>query len=232
MDAYVGVAARMADELRNDPAIKGGGIKAARRIAKYLFEENGFHGSRGDEIGNPSNSYLNEVLDDREGIPITLSVVYLELARRLGVKSVHGLSLPGRFMVGCEDRKDGENSLVVIDVFSGGKFLSRDQAASMVFEGTNAGEEDVFFAPATPRAIILRMLNNLAGFAGKPENTLPWLDLYLAVDPQAAAQRLNRALLRLKSGDTEDAKRDLEKLIDERPRELDVDRIERLYQAL
>src|SRR5262249_6758553 len=71
---------------------------AARLAAlnKYLFDEHGFHGSRGDYY-HRSNSYVNEVLDDREGLPITLSVIYIELARKIGLKIV-GVGLPGHFM--------------------------------------------------------------------------------------------------------------------------------------
>src|SRR4029077_16882513 len=66
-------------------------------LNKYLFQESGFHGSRSD-FYNRANSYLNDVIDDREGLPITLSVLYMELARRIGVKVV-GVGLPGHFVV-------------------------------------------------------------------------------------------------------------------------------------
>ena len=66
-------------------------------LRKYLFDENGFHG-RCRDFDNRANSYLNEVLDDREGLPITLSVIYIELARRIGLNVV-GIGLPGRFVV-------------------------------------------------------------------------------------------------------------------------------------
>jgi S1-C subfamily serine protease/regulator of sirC expression with transglutaminase-like and TPR domain len=232
VDSYVCVVERMADELKADPAIRRGGGEAARRLSKFLFEESGFHGSRGDEIGNPSNSYLNEVLDDREGIPITLSIVYLDLARRLGLKNIHGLSLPGRFMIGCEEEKDGGTTLTVIDAFGGGNILTREQASSMVFEGTNLADEERFFEPASPRAVILRMLTNLASFARKPEAAIAYLDLHLAIDPKAAAQRLNRALMQLRARNTDAAKKDLEHLLDARPKDLDVDKIEQLYRSL
>src|SRR5216684_5716061 len=78
-------------------------------LNKYLFTERGFHGSRQDYY-NRSNSYLNEVLDDREGIPITLSVLYIELARRVGLKVV-GIPLPGHFVVEFLPEK-GEGKLI------------------------------------------------------------------------------------------------------------------------
>lgn len=232
IEPYLELAGRMADELCGDPALKEGTAAAAQRIAKYLFEENGFHGSRGDDFDNPSNSYLNEVLDDREGIPITLSIVFLELARRLEVKDVFGLLLPGRFMVGFTGTKDGENSTTLVDVFDGGKFLTPAEAGALVHEhpGVSLSEEEL--EPATPRAIILRMLLNLAAMAKKPEQSLPYLDLALAIDPDSPRERLNRSLVRIRTGDVAGARTDLERLIEKQPPELDMEKIEALHQSL
>src|SRR5581483_1333230 len=129
-------------------------------LRKYLFEERGFHGSRGDYY-NRSNSYLNEVIDDREGLPITLSVLYLELARRLGVKVV-GVGLPGHFVVKHVPAK-GEPRL--IDVYDGAKPLSREEAAKKVEAITGEPLRDEHLAAVTKRAIIVRMLHNLLGVA-------------------------------------------------------------------
>ena len=84
------VAAKLPDGRRAKPT-------SSTRLRKYLFEENGFHGSRGDYY-NRSNSYLNEVLDDREGLPITLSVRVHGAGRRIGLNVV-GVGLPGHFVV-------------------------------------------------------------------------------------------------------------------------------------
>jgi len=64
----------------------------------YLFVENGFHGSRSD-FYNRANSYLNEVLDDREGLPITLAILFIELGHRIGLKELVGVPIPAHFMV-------------------------------------------------------------------------------------------------------------------------------------
>src|SRR5207249_5179614 len=97
---------------------------AAAKLAalnKYLFTERGFHGSRGDYY-NRANSYLNEVIDDREGLPISLCVLYMDLARRLGV-SVVGVGLPGHFVT-RHVPKEGEGKF--IDVYERGEQLSAD----------------------------------------------------------------------------------------------------------
>ena len=86
VEAYSMDVDRMAREIRESLRKDASEEEMLAAIDKYLFEEHGYHGSRGDYY-NRSNSYLNEVIDDREGLPITLSVLYMELARRLGPKA-------------------------------------------------------------------------------------------------------------------------------------------------
>src|SRR5262249_60989892 len=114
---------RMAREISR--SLPGEADAAAKLAAfnKYLFDEHGFHGSRGDYY-HRSNSYVNEVLDDREGLPITLSVIYIELARKIGLKVV-GVGLPGHFVVRHEPSA-GEGEL--IDVYLRGQGVPREPA--------------------------------------------------------------------------------------------------------
>ena len=232
VSVYLRVMDRMVDELKNDPALKQGTVSAAARLTKYLFEENGFHGSRGDDISDLSNSYLNEVLDDREGIPITLSIVYLELARRLGVGGIYGVSLPGRFMLGYDEGAGDAKLQRLIDVFDHGKLLSPLEAEALIFRSTGAPVDEKQFQPATPRAMILRMLYSMTSFAKKPAQSLPYLDLILAIDPDSSQERLNRALTRMKTNNVGGAKKDLEKLMEDHPPDLNLERIEMLYRTL
>ncbi|HSJ02466.1 MAG TPA: tetratricopeptide repeat protein [Verrucomicrobium sp.] len=232
-DAYLRVMDRMVEELKQDPAITGKSTsKAAARLATYLFKENGFHGSRSDAIDDFSNSYLNQVLDDREGIPITLSIVYLELSRRLGLKDVYGVSLPGRFMVAYREKFASDEVNTYIDVFDGGKFLQPGDAERFILQTTGQPVLDSQREPATPRAMILRLLYNLTSFSRKPEQALPYLDLILALDPGSAGERLNRAFTRMKTGDGPGAKEDLKKLLEDAPDGLDLQRIDAMYQSL
>src|SRR5437879_2620958 len=127
-------------------------------LNKFLFAERGFHGSRGDYY-NRANSYLNEVIDDREGLPITLSVLYMELARRLGAKVV-GIGLPGHFIVQHTPAKgDGQ----LIDVYDGGRTLSRQEAGRIVRASTDEALRDEDLRPVRKRTILVRMLHNLLG---------------------------------------------------------------------
>jgi regulator of sirC expression with transglutaminase-like and TPR domain len=224
----------MIADLKDDPQIKEGTIPAVKRINRYLFEENGFHGSRGD-YESRSNSYMNEVLDDREGLPISLSVLYIELASRLGVQGVFGVPLPGKFMVGFRDSPEGE--LKLLDVFENGKELSVEQAALMLTDSGEFAEDSL--APATKRDILLRMLRNLLGTTFDEtrsiRESLPYLDLVLAIDPKAAAERLTRAQLRQRLGQKAAAREDVSWLIenfaDDGPPEL-IQQLDRWMQTL
>lgn len=232
VDACLRIMDRMVSELKDDPELRKGSAAAAARITKYLFEENGFHGTRGENIDDLSNSYLNEVLDDREGIPITLSIVYLELARRLDVRGIYGVSLPGRFMLGYDESTDDDKRVKLIDVFDHGKLLSRDDAQALILRSTGASIDDKTLQPATPRHMVLRMLYSMNSFSKKPERSLAYLDLILAIDPDSTQERLNRALTRMKLNDRDGAKRDLEVLMKAKPAELDLEKIETLYHSL
>ncbi len=232
VNAYLHVMDRMVDELKNDPALKKSTAEAAKRLTKYLFEENGFHGTRGDDMEDLSNSHLNEVLDDREGIPITLSIVYLELARRLGVTGIFGASLPARFMLAYEEQVEGKKATKLIDVFDHGKLLSKHEAEMLIFRSTGSSIDAKQLQPATPRHMILRMLYSMTGFSKKPEQTLGYLDLILAIDPESSQERLSRALTRMKLNDVEGARSDLEKILEAQPKEMDMSKIESLYHSL
>jgi S1-C subfamily serine protease/regulator of sirC expression with transglutaminase-like and TPR domain len=208
IESYERGFAQMVQELKGQPEFGGGVAQAVHRLNWYLFEENGFHGSR-SEYGSRSNSYVNEVLDDREGLPITLSVVYLELARRLGIHEVVGIPLPGRFMVGY--RESAASEYTFLDVYDGGKELSLEQAAALVSEDGVISQKAR--TPATNRDIILRMIRNLLGplleSRGPAKESLPYLDLLLALDPEAARERVSRAMLRERSGDKRGARLDV-----------------------
>lgn len=217
----------MVDDLRDDPEIKKGTIPAVKRLNRYLFEENGFHGSRGD-YENRSNSYMNEVLDDREGLPITLSVLYIELASRLGVQGVFGVPLPGKFMVGYRDGPEGE--LQLIDVFENGKELTVEQAALQL---SDTGEfSDEMLAPTTKRAILLRMLRNLMGSTFEESRSiresLPYFNLILAVDPKSLPERDIRSQIHERLGDKAAARADLQWLIEHFPEDGDPSVLQQL----
>ena len=113
-----------------------------------LFQEMGFHGSTLD-YSHPSNSYMNEVMDDREGLPITLSVLFIELANRLDLP-VSGLGLPGHFIAVYSEKIGSDSKEILIDPF-GGKIVTRKEAAEIV--GVELSDRD--FIPAKKKDIVL-----------------------------------------------------------------------------
>jgi regulator of sirC expression with transglutaminase-like and TPR domain len=139
------------------------GIGRARAISDCLFDRLGFHGNTGDYY-DPRNSFLCDVLDRRCGIPISLSVLYLEVSRRLGVLS-QGVNFPGHFLV----RVAIEDAWLFIDPFSGGRTLAPADLESLLRRTTtpDAVIEPGVIAAATKRQILARMLINLAGIYGR-----------------------------------------------------------------
>jgi len=156
-----------------------GGRQIVEGLSHYLFEEEGFRGNSGDYY-NPCNSYLNDVLDSRQGIPITLSILFVAIGRRLGMK-VHGVSFPGHFLARYEDA-DG---VLLVDPFNRGKILSeagcRDRLQEMY--GERIGFHPEFLEPARHREVLLRLLTNLKIIA------------LMRTDYPMALQMLNRLLL-------------------------------------
>ena len=146
MPAYLKMLDAMVDELRKRVPAKADDSKKLSALNEYLFKENGFHGSR----FTSNNCYVNRVLDDREGLDITLAVVYLDLARRIGIKGLSGARTRERFMVHYQPA--GENGRL-IDVYDGGKMLGSGE--SMILLRMEEHE------PETKRQIIGRILRRL-----------------------------------------------------------------------
>jgi regulator of sirC expression with transglutaminase-like and TPR domain len=125
-------------------------------VREQLFTVQGFRGDT-DDYADPRNSFLDAVLDRRRGLPITLSVLFIEVARRRGV-TVHGVGMPGHFLV-----QDAGDRTHWCDPFNGGVVLTRDDCAQLflVAHGGARPLEDADLAAASPRAILARMLANL-----------------------------------------------------------------------
>jgi len=173
----------------------------ARIVAlnEFLFEDLGYWGNTEDYY-DPRNSYLNEVIDRRTGIPITLSILYMEVGRRIGLP-LEGVSFPGHFLV----RLRLAGGTLVLDPFAGGAPQSEDELRErlkrVIPEG--AAQEvpvgelplDQFLEPASNRQILARLLRNLKAIyreTDKPERLLDVLNRMLAITPEAAAELRDR----------------------------------------
>ena len=119
-----------------------------------------------------------------------------------------------------------------VDVFDGGKVRSEGEVFRFVEENIGVGIDPDQLEPATPRAMILRLLHNLSSFSKKPEQALPYLDLIVNLEPQSSQERLQRALTRMKIGDVAGTKEDLETLMVQKPDDLDMDKVQLLYRSL
>src|SRR5688572_21856036 len=126
-------------------------------INSVLFDEEGFIGNE-EEYYDPRNSLLNHVLDRRTGIPITLSILYVSVARRLGVPIV-GIGFPMHFLV----KYQAGSGDLLIDPFNQGKILTRSDTDELLLKvyGAPVPLQDMFVQPLPPRLILYRMLNNL-----------------------------------------------------------------------
>ena len=186
-------AERVKRKLRPDP----GARESITAISRVLFEEEGFRGNR-DDYYDPRNSFLNDVLDRKLGIPITLALVFMEVARRVGFP-VAGTAMPGHFLLKHYDVLCGE---MVIDAFNRGRVLTIGDCRSRLKE-IYRGEVEFqpeFLRPVTHREILTRMLNNLRQIYFTQRNYrkgLVILDLLLAIPPASPDMLRERALVRL-----------------------------------
>lgn len=200
-------------------------------LKDHFFKVLRFHGSRIDYY-NRSNSYLNEVIDDREGLPISLSVLFMEMARRAQL-TVVGVGLPGHFVVRHEP-KQGKSQL--IDVFERGRSMSNKEAEQRIlaaFETPPAGDArskalKQFLSPSSRREILIRMLGNLSGNARRRSDSkavLRYADVILAADPTNLTQRGFRISLAVAAGRYDAALSDIDWMLEHQSSELDVPRL-------
>jgi regulator of sirC expression with transglutaminase-like and TPR domain len=181
-----------------------------------LFKQHGFHGNRKDYF-DPKNSFLNEVIERKTGIPITLSVLYMEVAQRVGL-ALDGVGFPGHFLVKCVG--DGEE--IVIDPFDGGEIKSREDIDKMLFNlyGGKVAFHSDLLAPSTKRDILKRMLANLKAIYIN-ENDLPKslsvLDRVMILDPASAEDARDRGVICLRLECYAQAREDFETYLRLRP---------------
>jgi regulator of sirC expression with transglutaminase-like and TPR domain len=181
LDRYAATIADRCQDLSDGPQF----VQTANR---FLFGELGLKGND-DDYYNPENSYLNHVIESKLGIPITLSVIYIEVARRLA-KPVAGVGLPGHFVVLYDD---GDYA-TYIDPFHGGTLLDAEGCCRLA-QAESLDPE--YLAPVDKRSIVMRMINNLRQiyFSRRdPERALRLLDLLIEADPAVADEHKQRAV--------------------------------------
>ena len=172
---------------------------ALEKLRRFLFEEEGFRGNDG-EYYDPRNSCLNDVLDRKLGIPITLSVLTMEVGRRVGI-DIAGVGLPGHFIVSASVG----GKPVLLDPFNGGTVLSAADAAAVAARavGRPVKLEEAHWTPCSRRQIVIRMLRNLKTIYAKQkawDRALGVVDRLLLIDPDAPTHLRDRGTVLVKAG--------------------------------
>jgi len=185
------------DALADDAApMVGTRVSPVDRVAElnvFLFRGRGFTGNQ-ERYEDPRNSFLNEVLDRRVGLPITLSIVYMEVARRLGLP-VRGIGFPGHFLAQLEGSPG-----VVIDAFFG-RLLSAEDCVERLRSVLGPEAElvpEVHLRAATPKEILARLLSNLKQVyarSGDWMRALSCCDRILLLAPDVAGELRDRGLV-------------------------------------
>ncbi|HET9930755.1 MAG TPA: tetratricopeptide repeat protein [Polyangiaceae bacterium] len=205
-------------------------LAQARALADHLHVVNGFRGNA-DNYFDPSNSFINVVLERRLGIPITLAVVYVEVARRVGV-SARGVGFPGHFLVRVDDRRD----TVVLDPFFGGEVLDRVALGNLLQRvAPRMTLRDEMLDPVSVKQLVARMLMNLRGiYAARADSgrLLAVLDHLIDLMPEAADEVRDRGFLCARLGAPRAAVADLRRYVDALPHAGDVAEVRRAIERL
>jgi len=194
---YLGRLEALAQRVRNRMRSNSTARETIALLNRVLFDEEGLRGNR-DDYYDPRNSFLNDVLDRKLGIPITLSVIYMDVARRVNFP-VAGTGMPGHFLLKHYDAMSGE---IVIDAFHRGRIVGRSECQQQLDE-IYSGQVELqpeFLQAVSHREIVIRMLNNLRQIYFTQRNLskgLVILDLLLAVPPQCPDLLRERGLVRL-----------------------------------
>ena len=188
----------------------------------YLFGELGYAGNV-ETYYDPRNSYLNDVLERRVGIPITLSVLYIEIGRRLDL-ALQGVSFPGHFLVKLRVRR----GQLVLDPFAGGEPLGESdlrERLQATVPGASDGPLDPYLETASASQIVARILRNLKSIhmqSGRLEAALAVLNRLLLMTPQAVPELRDRGLVYAKLDCFRPALADLQNYLRRAPDALDA----------
>jgi regulator of sirC expression with transglutaminase-like and TPR domain len=181
-------------------------------LSQHLFDDVGFQGNTRDYY-SPRNSYLNQVLERKLGIPITLSLVYVEVGKRLDIPLV-GVGLPGHFLVRHRDVAD-----LFVDPFNRGILLSEDECRQRVVEAVGGPFrwDPAYLEPVTGRDFIARIIRNLKAIYLQQRDhrrVLTVIDFALALDPNSASDRRDRGIAHYHLGNRAQALDDLQFYLD------------------
>ena len=230
VDRYLGEIERMAIRLRARMPQSNAAEEKVVALNQFLFDDLGYWGNT-DDYYDPRNSYLNEVIERKTGTPISLSILYMELGRRIGLP-LEGVSFPGHFLVRLRLR----GGMLMLDPFAGGAPQSenelRERLQRVIPEGVAGGVAvadlplEQFLDPASNRQILTRVLRNLKGIyreKDRPERMLEVLNRMLVVAPDASSELRDRGYVYQRLECWRPALKDLRDYVEREPEAPDLD---------
>ena len=197
VSAYLRRLDEMAQAVRETLPANAAAAEIIFSLNRYLFHEQGFDGDAANYY-DPRNCFINQVLERKVGIPITLSIIYMEIGQRLGLP-LQGISFPGHFLV----KLSVESGEIVLDPFSGGVSLGRDELEQQLAQTQGDKESakiplEEWLVTATKKDMLVRVLHNLKGIyahGGQLEKTLSVINRILLVAPELAEEVRDRGLV-------------------------------------
>jgi len=212
VERYLDRLDQFGDLVREQAADAQTPLEIIASLNTALFEKLGFQGNR-ENYYDPRNSYLNEVIDRRTGIPITLTVVYIDAARRIGFP-IKGVGLPFHFIA----KHQSQSGDLFIDPFNAGRLLGSAACKDLIrqMSGGKIDLQSSHLEAVTNKQILTRMLSNLLGVysASDHSRALSVIDLTLLINPNSASHIRDRGLLLAKIGDRKNAIAELERYLE------------------
>jgi regulator of sirC expression with transglutaminase-like and TPR domain len=230
-EPYLARLDEYAERVRDRLADEGAPPVVLQELSRVLFEEEGFRGNV-EQYYDPRNSFLNDVLDRKLGIPLTLSMVYLEIGWRLGLP-LRGVNFPGHFLV----RYEGEALRLLVDPFQRGLVLFEDQAQELLDRayGGAVRLQAEHLRPAGRKDMLVRMLSNLKGIylnSRDDERALGAIERILMIRPDAEHERRDLGMILARMHRVPEAIIALESYLERAPTVQDADRVRLLLDEL
>lgn len=212
LNALDTMAAEVEERLPTEPYP----LRIIQTINRYLFDDLNYRGNN-DNYYDPRNSYLNQVIDRRTGIPITLSLVYLEVAKRIEFPMV-GVGMPGHFLI----RPIGQDMEIFVDPFNQGEIMFAEDCQERLSQlyGRPIELNPEFLEPVTASYFLVRLLSNLKAIyiqQGDLQRVLSIIERILLIFPNAPLEQRDRGLLYYQLGRWTEASQDLENYLLQMP---------------
>ena len=199
-------------------------------LSEHLFDDLGFKGDS-ENYYDPRNSYLNDVVSRKQGIPVTLSLVYIEVGRRLRMP-LEGIGMPGHFLVRHQEIDD-----LFVDPFNGGILLSTEECKQRLKDSVRGSFhwDPKFLQPVTNREFLARIIRNLKSIYLRKRDqvrALTMIEFALALDPNSASDRRDRGIVHYHLGNSAEALNDLQYYLDSSPHGQDTEGVHQVVSEL